>query len=130
MHNMHTCTEFYVCESSKHPRMYVHHLVVWIAAHIRIRASEWGCVQAKYTWALSGTPIQNHVTELFSYFRFLQYHPFDTQAFFQLYIRNVEEAPNPEHALERLREMVKPVMLRRTKGSTFDGGPVLVLLSK
>ena len=87
-------------------------------------------VQAKYTWALSGTPIQNHVAELFSYFRFLQYHPFNTQAFFQSYMRNVEEASNPEHALERLREMVKPVMLRRTKESIFDGRPVLVLPSK
>ena len=106
------------------------HLVVCIA-YVHVHAPDfWGGVQAKYTWALSGTPIQNHVTELFSYFRFLRYHPFNTQAFFQMYIRHVEQAPNPEHALERLREMVKPVMLRRTKGSTFDGAPVLVLPSK
>ncbi len=83
--------------------------------------------QAKHKWALSGTPIQNHVQELFSYFHFLQYQPFNTQAAFHQYMRNVEDMPNPEHALERLREMLQPVMLRRTKNSTFDSAPILIL---
>ncbi|KAL3158216.1 hypothetical protein ABBQ38_010470 [Trebouxia sp. C0009 RCD-2024] len=82
-------------------------------------------LKAKYRWALSGTPIQNHVIELFSYFRFLQYHPFNTQAAFEQYIRRVEQMPNPEHALERLREMLRPVMLRRTKDTTFESAPIL-----
>ena len=84
-------------------------------------------LQAKYKWALSGTPIQNHVQELFSYFRFLQYSPFNTLAAFRQYIQKVEDMPNPEHALERLREVLQPVMLRRTKDSTFKGAPILVL---
>lgn len=88
------------------------------------------CMQAKYRWALSGTPIQNHVIELFSYFRFLQYHPFNTQAAFEEYIRRVEQMANPEHALERLREMLRPVMLRRTKDTTFESAPILVLPPK
>ena len=83
--------------------------------------------QAKHRWALSGTPIQNQVQELFSYFHFLQYHPFNTQAAFRQYMRNIEDLPNPTHALERLREMLQPVMLRRTKESRFDGVKILTL---
>jgi len=85
------------------------------------------CAQAKHKWALSGTPIQNRVQELFSYFHFLQYHPFNTQAAFRQYMRNIEDLPNPTHALERLREMLQPVMLRRTKESSFDGVKILTL---
>lgn len=84
-------------------------------------------LKAKHRWALSGTPIQNQVQELFSYFRFLQYHPFNTQAAFRQYMRNIEDLPNPTHALERLREMLQPVMLRRTKESRFDGVKILTL---
>ena len=83
--------------------------------------------QAKHKWALSGTPIQNRVQELFSYFHFLQYQPFNTQAAFNQYMRNVEDLPNPTHALERLREVMQPVMLRRTKASTVDNKPILYL---
>ncbi|DBA90860.1 TPA: hypothetical protein ACH3X2_004264, partial [Trebouxia sp. C0005] len=84
-------------------------------------------LKAKHRWALSGTPIQNQVQELFSYFHFLQYHPFNTQAAFKQYMRNIEDLPNPTHALERLREMLQPVMLRRTKDSSFDGAKILTL---
>ena len=71
--------------------------------------------------------IQNQVQELFSYFHFLQYHPFNTQAAFRQYMRNIEDLPNPTHALERLREMLQPVMLRRTKESSFDSVKILTL---
>ena len=37
---------------------------------------------------------------------------------------------NPEHALEQLREMLQPIMLRRTKASTLDGVPILTLTAK
>ncbi|KAL0051821.1 hypothetical protein WJX82_002688 [Trebouxia sp. C0006] len=84
-------------------------------------------LKAKHKWALSGTPIQNQVQELFSYFHFLQYQPFNTQAAFRQYMRNIEDLPNPTHALERLREMLQPVMLRRTKESSFDGVKILTL---
>ncbi|DBA87227.1 TPA: hypothetical protein ACH3X1_004293 [Trebouxia sp. C0004] len=84
-------------------------------------------LKAKHKWALSGTPIQNQVQELFSYFHFLQYHPFNTQAAFRQYMRNIEDLPNPTHALERLREMLQPVMLRRTKESSFNGIKILTL---
>ncbi len=42
-------------------------------------------------------------------------------------MRNIEDLPNPTHALERLREMLQPVMLRRTKESSFDGVKILTL---
>ena len=84
-------------------------------------------LQAKHRWAVSGTPVQNKVHELFSYFQFLQYHPFNTKAAFDEYMRKVEAMPNPKHALERLSEMIRPVMLRRTKESKFDGQRILML---
>jgi len=42
-------------------------------------------------------------------------------------MRNIEDLPNPTHALERLREMLQPIMLRRTKESSFDGVKILTL---
>ena len=45
-------------------------------------------------------------------------------------MQNIEDMPNPAHALERLRGMLQPVMLRRTKDSTFDGNLILTLPSK
>ena len=47
-------------------------------------------LQAQNKWALSGTPIQNRVQELFSYFHFLQYWPFNTQAAFRQYMHKIE----------------------------------------
>jgi SNF2 family DNA or RNA helicase len=39
-------------------------------------------LEARYRWALSGTPLQNRVTELYSQIRFLRVFPFAVRRFF------------------------------------------------
>ncbi|CAK9162763.1 unnamed protein product [Ilex paraguariensis] len=72
-------------------------------------------LRAKRRWCLSGTPIQNAIDELFSYFRFLRYDPYATYKSFC----NTIKAPisrNSVHGYKKLQAVLRAVMLRRTKG--------------
>lgn len=74
----------------------------------------WG-LRAKRRWCLSGTPIQNAIDDLYSYFRFLRYDPY---ASYKLFLSTIK-APiqrNSEHGYKKLQAVLKTIMLRRTKG--------------
>lgn len=45
------------------------------------------CVQASRRWCLSGTPIQNSIDDLYSYFRFLRYSPYNRQQAFKALLK-------------------------------------------
>ena len=83
-------------------------------------------LKAQRRWCLSGTPMQNHVRDLLSYFRFLRYDPFNTPAGFAA---NISDAirTNEARGLRRLQQILKLVMLRRTKGSKLEGKPIIDL---
>jgi SNF2 family DNA or RNA helicase len=70
--------------------------------------------------------MQNHVRDLLSYFRFLRYDPFNTPAGFAA---NISDAirTNEVRGLRRLQQILKLVMLRRTKGSKLEGKPIIDL---
>ena len=71
--------------------------------------------KSEYRLALSGTPIENHLGELWSIFSFLMPGFLDTLSFF----KNFYQTPiEKEHSFERqnlLNKRVKPFMIRRTK---------------
>lgn len=74
----------------------------------------WG-LRAKRRWCLSGTPIQNSIDDLYSYFRFLRYDPY---AIFKKFCSQIK-APiqrNPVSGYKKLQVILKNIMLRRTKG--------------
>lgn len=74
----------------------------------------WG-LRAKRRWCLSGTPIQNAIDDLYSYFRFLRYDPY---AVYKTFISNIK-APiqkSPSKGYKKLQAILKTIMLRRTKG--------------
>lgn len=48
----------------------------------RVAQAAWA-LRASHRWILSGTPIQNSVNDLYSYFRFLKWAPFDKQSVFK-----------------------------------------------
>ena len=83
-------------------------------------------LKARRRWCLSGTPMQNSVTDLLSYFRFLRYDPFNSAASFALHISEPIKA-NEDTGYRRLQQILKLVMLRRTKGSTLGGKPIVNL---
>nr|XP_043620780.1 helicase-like transcription factor CHR28 [Erigeron canadensis] len=88
----------------------------------------WG-LRAKRRWCLSGTPIQNSVDDLYSYFRFLKYDPFSV---FKKFCSQIK-APiqrNPVAGYKRLQVILKTIMLRRTKGTLLKGEPIIILPPK
>lgn len=88
----------------------------------------WG-LRAKRRWCLSGTPIQNSIDDLYSYFRFLKYDPYSSYNLFCNSIKN-PVAKTPVRGYQKLQAILKTVMLRRTKGSLIDGKPIISLPPK
>ncbi|XP_058725735.1 helicase-like transcription factor CHR28 [Vicia villosa] len=88
----------------------------------------WG-LRAKRIWCLSGTPIQNSIDDLYSYFRFLRYYPYDELTTFCSKIK-VPITNNPSIGYVKLQAILKVIMLRRTKATILDGEPIISLPPK
>ncbi|XP_041476490.1 transcription termination factor 2-like isoform X1 [Lytechinus variegatus] len=84
-------------------------------------------LRARARWAVTGTPIQNNILDMFSLLRFLRCTPFDE---YQVWKRQVENA-GPKAKSERLHTLVKSLLLRRTKDQkTKHGNPIVSLPQK
>ncbi|GJX22377.1 helicase-like transcription factor CHR28 [Tanacetum coccineum] len=75
-------------------------------------------LRAKKRWCLSGTPIQNSIEELYSYFRFLKCDPYANYKSFCSQIK-FPIARNSEEGYRKLQVVLKAIMLRRTKGTNM-----------
>lgn len=72
-------------------------------------------LRAKRRWCLSGTPIQNTIDDLYSYFRFLKYDPYAVYKSFYNTIK-VPISKNTIQGYKKLQAVLRAIMLRRTKG--------------
>ncbi|CAN5752651.1 DEAD/DEAH box helicase [soil metagenome] len=72
-------------------------------------------IKADHRIALTGTPIENHVGELWSLFDFLNPGLLGDEMTFRRWYRVPIETRNDETKLEALREQVAPYILRRHK---------------
>ncbi|KAI4368176.1 hypothetical protein MLD38_016763 [Melastoma candidum] len=88
----------------------------------------WG-LRAKRRWCLSGTPIQNAIDDLYSYFRFLRYDPYAAYKTFCASIKGPIQR-SPTKGYKKLQAILKTIMLRRTKGTLLDGEPIITLPPK
>ncbi|XP_047980814.1 helicase-like transcription factor CHR28 isoform X1 [Salvia hispanica] len=86
-------------------------------------------LKAKRRWCLSGTPIQNSIDELFSYFRFLKYEPYDNYKTFGSSIKGLILRDSVK-GYKKLQFVLRNIMLRRTKGDLIDGKPIINLPPK
>ncbi|CAH8328948.1 unnamed protein product [Eruca vesicaria subsp. sativa] len=86
-------------------------------------------LRAKRRWCLSGTPIQNTIDDLYSYFRFLRYNPYAVYKSFYHTIK-VPISKSSLHGYKKLQAVLRAVMLRRTKGTLLDGKPIINLPPK
>ena len=75
-------------------------------------------LRAKRRWCLSGTPIQNTIDDLYSYFRFLRYDPYAVYKSFYNTIK-VPISRNAIQGYKKLQAVLRAIMLRRTKGEYF-----------
>ena len=74
-----------------------------------------GQLQTRHRLCLSGTPMENHLGEIWSLFHFLMPGFLGSQARFkELFRTPIEKQGDPER-LEQLRARITPFMLRRTK---------------
>ncbi|KAL3677114.1 hypothetical protein R1sor_027062 [Riccia sorocarpa] len=91
----------------------------------RVARAAWG-LKAQRRWCLSGTPIQNTIEDLFSYFRFLRFDPYDG---FKTFCQEISGPINrtPEVGYKALQVLLSTVMLRRTKDTLIDGEPIVKL---
>ncbi|KAG2315951.1 hypothetical protein Bca52824_019073 [Brassica carinata] len=86
-------------------------------------------LRAKRRWCLSGTPIQNTIDDLYSYFRFLRYDPYAVYKSFYNTIK-VPISRNSQIGYKKLQAILKAIMLRRTKETLLDGQPIINLPPK
>ncbi|UKZ95079.1 uncharacterized protein TrAFT101_009929 [Trichoderma asperellum] len=89
-------------------------------------------LRATHRWCLTGTPMMNGVGELFSLLCFLRIKPYCVweqfrQSFGVLFGKNGDPK---SVAMNRLRALLKAIMLRRKKDSQLDGKPILRLPHK
>ncbi len=80
-------------------------------------------LQAGFRLVLSGTPVENHLAELWNLFRFLNPGLLGSIEQFRKRFQEPIERDQDPHALGRLRRMVSPFLLRRTKGQVLKELP-------
>jgi len=80
-------------------------------------------LKARFRLALSGTPVENHLGELFALFRFLNPAMFHSAADFERsYARPIQQDNDP-NAAHDLRKRVFPFILRRLKSDVLEDLP-------
>lgn len=85
-------------------------------------------LQGKYRWCLTGTPMQNNVTELYSLIKFLRIKPLSNWDTFNTQIaKPVNAGKGASRAMKRLQVVLKQIMLRRQKDQILNGKPLIEL---
>ncbi|KAE8224047.1 hypothetical protein CF319_g2989 [Tilletia indica] len=87
-------------------------------------------LSAQRRWCLTGTPIVNRLTDLYSLLRFLRVEPWGEFSFFNSFISKPFQNKNPK-ALEIVQVVLAAVLLRREKKTRDrNGNPIAVLPPK
>lgn len=76
-------------------------------------------LSAERRWCVTGTPLQNDITDIATLFKFLRYEPLNTKENFDRYIASKIKTGD-EAGMENLRAALKLICLRRTK-DTISG---------
>lgn len=95
------------------------------------------CIKGIHRFCLSGTPIQNNVEELYPILRFLRIKPYNDESKFRtdivLPIRSKSSGYDDfdkKKSMQKLRALLRAILLRRSKNSLIDGKPILSLPDK
>lgn len=87
-------------------------------------------LEADRRWVLTGTPIQNRLTDLYSLLRFLRVEPWGDVSFFHSFLAKPFASQNAR-ALDIVQAILSSVLLRREKTSRDrDGRPIVELPPK
>ena len=95
------------------------------------KAAQGACyLQSLTRFCMSGTPMMNNVTELYSLIHFLRIKPYNEQEKFSRdFTRPLKSMSQhaKDQAMQKLQALLKAILLRRTKKSLIDGQPILQL---
>ncbi|CAL1352250.1 unnamed protein product [Linum trigynum] len=83
-------------------------------------------LMALHRWAVTGTPVQNGPSDMFSLMAFLRFDPFSTKSYWRRLIQRPVDAGD-RNGLSRLQVLVATTSLRRTKEKTLVGLPPKVV---
>lgn len=87
-------------------------------------------LQSLTRFCMTGTPMMNNVTELYSLIHFLRIKPYNV---FENFNRDFSRAlksyvpDQKDKAMQKFQALLKAILLRRTKKSRIDGKPILEL---
>lgn len=93
-------------------------------------------IKAERRWAITGTPISNSLQDLYGLMKFLHHEPWCEMSFWKKAIRDSstsidqidgEIAVERATAIDRLKQVLTPLLLRRTKDTVIDGKTILTL---
>lgn len=89
----------------------------WIAHCIKdiksITAQAALALRAGRRWAVTGTPVQNGLSDMFSLFRFIQVYPYSERSIVDQHIITPWTMGYREDAIQRLKRLLQYIMLRR-----------------
>lgn len=118
-------------------RSYFHRIILDEAQNIKnqtAKAALAACqIRADHRWALTGTPMQNNVEELFSLVRFCRIRPYCEWNQFRRHISGPMKGrwqEGKDKAMVTLQALLRAILLRRTKQSKINGQPILQLPPK
>ncbi|KAI9665372.1 MAG: hypothetical protein M1831_001810 [Alyxoria varia] len=92
------------------------------------QAATW--LTSRYRLCMTGTPMMNHVGELYSLIRFLRIKPYNQiELFNSTFMKPLKSnsASARKKAMSQLQVVIKAIMLRRTKDSKINDEPILNL---
>lgn len=99
-------------------------------------------IKAERRWCVTGTPISNSLQDVFGLIKFLKHEPWCVPRFWKKAVESAkrvnkendgtdnisDEAVVATTSMERVRRVLKPILLRRTKDTlSSDGKPILTL---
>jgi len=104
------------------------------AHHIKNRSTDaWKAaagLKSRIRWCLTGTPIQNSINDIFSLLMFIRYNFVKNVEDWNLNYKSCLESQNVklrDKAFKKFQEILKFVLLRRTKNDKIDGKPLIIL---
>ena len=80
-------------------------------------------IQTEHKISLSGTPIENSLDDLWSQMQFINPNLLGEYSFFVRYFKNPIQKNKDENAIEELKNLIKPYILRRTKSQVAKDLP-------
>ena len=84
-------------------------------------------ISAERRWVLSGTPIQNRLEDLYGLLKFLRFEPWSVYSHWKTNIEDVY-AEEPTVGMQQLQNVLRPIMLRRTKDTVDKNGKKICTL--